>query len=121
MYSRVHWDNEVYLTVKSDSDYLIIIHNKYDLPQSGFLHPSINIDDDWMSNQKLIIRNKKISKQSTKLRPCQKFWQRTCQEIERQEKIAKEYNCSVPIYYTGEHLTKVTKSITSVTCKNHTV
>ena len=74
--------------------------------------------DDWMSNQKLIIRNKKISKQSTKLRPCQKFWQRTCQEIERQEKIAKEYNCSVPIYYTGEHLTKVTKSITSVTCNS---
>ena len=97
--------------MKSNFDFKIIIHNKYDLPQSGSIHPIIYVDKDWMSSQKVFIRNKKVSKHSTKSRPCQKFWQKSCEEIKRQDQIAMQYNCHVPFFYTGEHLTKVTKII----------
>ena len=87
----------------------VILHNKYDLSTSEFIHSKFRVDI--LSTQRVKIRNKHVSKKSTRSRPCQQLWSRACEEVIRHEKIAKEYNCYMPIYYTGEHIPKVIRHI----------
>ena len=106
---RIHWNQGIQLNVTTTTKFDLILHNKNDLPASDFIHSKFVIDA-W-SSQRVKIRNKHISKRSTKSRPCQKLWSKACEEVKRHEKIAEEYNCFVPIYLTGEHIPKVTGNI----------
>ena len=106
---RIHWNQGIQLNVTTTTKFDLILHNKNDLPASDFIHSKFVIDA-W-SSQRVKIRNKHISKRSTRSRPCQKLWSKACEEVKRHEKIAKEYNCFVPIYFTGEHILKVTGNI----------
>ena len=106
---RIHWNQGIQLNVTTTTKFDIILHSKNDLPASDFIHSKFVIDS-W-SSQRVKIRNKHISKRSTRSRPCQKLWSKACEEVKRHEKIAEEYNCFVPIYFTGEHILKVTGNI----------
>ena len=104
----IDWNEEIHLNIEvpyGDS-YIMMLHQKYDLPIADIIHPMMIFDQ--MASQKLIIRNKHFFKTSTKSKPCLEYWPKVCWEIQRQDKITKEYNCHVPIFFT-EHLTKVTK------------
>ena len=83
--------------------YKILLHNEKDLPDAILINPSFHIEG---SKENITLKNKYFSKTSTKSKPCQKYWPKTCHDIYMQKKIAKDYQCQVPIFFTGYHLTK---------------
>ena len=50
------------------------------------------------------LKTKYLTKESTKSRPCMKHKPTTCKEVEMHKKIEQLYSCTIPIYYTGQHL-----------------
>ena len=84
-------------------DWNIIIHNEEDFPDSMTKNPMLNFL--WAERSyEFIFRVKHFSKSSTKLRPCSKYHQKACRDIALQSKIAEEFNCQIPIFYSGRHL-----------------
>ena len=43
-------------------------------------------------------------KPSTSSRPCSQYQPKACKEIKVQQKIAKDFQCQAPIFYSGQHL-----------------
>jgi hypothetical protein len=43
-------------------------------------------------------------KSSTSSRPCSQYQPKACKEIKVHQKIAKDYQCQAPIFYSGRHL-----------------
>jgi hypothetical protein len=54
------------------------------------------------------LRTNYLTKESTKSRPCMKYKPTTCKEVERHKKIKQLHTCTIPIYYTGQHLDEYT-------------
>ena len=57
-----------------------------------------------MKNQEKILRTQHFTRPNTKLSPCWKYKEKSCNEAFLHQKIAKDFNCQVPILYTGMHL-----------------
>lgn len=99
-----NWKLEIHYPHVSGIIYKIFVHNQNDFPEVSFIHPNFNMHtgDTWLIE--VVLRKKVSVKQPTRSNPCQQYWPKTCHEIQRQEKIATEYNCEVPFFFTGNHL-----------------
>ena len=91
--------------MKSDNynGYKILIHNKKDLPDAILINPSFDVAN-FGGKVNITLKTKHFSKTSTKSKPCQKYWPKTCHDIYMQKKIAEDYSCQVPVFFTGNHM-----------------
>ena len=79
----------------------VLLHNINDLPDASSSHIA---DIVGMKNQEKILRSQHFTRPNTKLSPCWKYKEKSCNEVFLHQKIAKDFNCQVPILYTGMHL-----------------
>ena len=78
-------------------------HNHDDLPDAN-MQPSISFERGHNSQYVYQLQTKHYSKASTKSKPCRKYHPTACKEVELHKKIAKFHNCTIPIFYSGQHL-----------------
>ena len=100
-----NWKLEVQFK-QSSKIYKIFIHNTNDFPEASFIHPNFNMFSRPNWYFEVALRKKNTIKQSTISNPCPRHWPKTCLEIQKHEEIAKEYDCEIPIFYSGKHLTR---------------
>ena len=81
----------------------IYLHNENDFPDALTIHPRIEFLYP-MNNYELNMRIRSFIKSSTISRPCSQYQPKACKEIKVQKKIAKDYKCQAPIFYSGRHL-----------------
>ena len=79
------------------------IHNNDDFPdainlQNQFVHI---INAKFVTGAKL--KNRHITRVSTRAKPCQKYWPKSCHDVYKQKKIAKEFGCQIRYFNTGVH------------------
>ena len=79
----------------------VLLHNINDLPDASSSHIA---DIVGMKNQEKILRSQHFTRPNTKQSPCWKYKEKTCNEVFLHQKIAKDFDCQVPILYTGMHL-----------------
>ena len=77
-------------------------HNHDDLPDAN-VQPRHKFKYDAIQNT-YQLRTKHYSKESTKSKPCRKYHPTACKEVKLHQKIAQFYNCTIPIFYGGQHL-----------------
>ena len=95
---------------QSDQDHLlgnslkwnIYLHNENDFPDALTIHPRIEFL--YQMNYEVNMRIRSFMKPSTSSRPCSQYQPKACKEIKVQQKIAKDYQCQAPIFYSGQHL-----------------
>ena len=96
------------------------MHSANDLPDAYTIHP--NIKALWhpalaSASYAFTFRTRHFSKDSTKSNPCSKYQPKACTDVYLQQKIAKDYNCHIPIFFSGRHMEN--KDILSLpTCNN---
>ena len=81
----------------------IYLHNENDFPDALTIHPRIEFLYP-MNNYELNMRIRSFIKSSTISRPCSQYQPKACKEIKVQKRIAKNYQCQVPIFNSGRHL-----------------
>ena len=94
----------------------IYLHNENDFPDSLTIHPRIEFLYP-TNNYELNMRIRSFIKSSTISRPCSQYQPMACKEIKVQKRIAKDYQCQVPIFYSGRHLDNEQISILPI-CNN---
>jgi hypothetical protein len=82
----------------------VFIHNENDLPDATKMHPNFQFYDG--SDNTYALRMRQFSKKSTRSKPCSKYHSKACKDVKVQGRIAKDFKCKVPIFYTGQHLQK---------------
>ena len=82
----------------------VFIHNENDLPDATKMHPNFQFYDG--SDNTYALRMRQFSKKSTRSKPCSKYHSKACKDVKVHRKIAKDFKCKVPIFYTGQHLQK---------------
>ena len=91
---------------KARWEWSLFMHNDNDLPDAFTLHP--NIKALWhpgpASSYAFTFRTRHFSKDSTKSNPCSKYQPKACRDVYLQQKIAKEYKCHIPIFFSGKHM-----------------
>ena len=97
----------------------LFLHNTNDLPDAYTIHP--NIKALWNPGSALsydfTLRTRHFSKDSTKYSPCSNYQPKACTDVYLQQKIAEDYNCQIPIFFSGKHMEN--KAILSLpTCNN---
>ena len=83
-------------------DWNIYLHNENDFPDALTIPPRIEFL--YPMNYELNMRIRSFIKSSTSSRPCSQYQPKACKEIKVQQKIAKDYQCQAPIFYSGRHL-----------------
>ena len=87
----------------NELEWNIYLHNQNDFPDALTIHPRI----EYLYPTKyyeLNMRIRSFTKSSTISRPCSQYQPKACKEIKVQKKIAKDYKCQAPIFYSGRHL-----------------
>ena len=100
----------------NELEWNIYLHNQNDFPDASIIHPRIEFLSP-MKNYELNMRIRSFMKSSTSSRPCSQYQPKACKEIKVQKKIAKDYLCQVPIFYSGKHLDKKQISVLPL-CNN---
>ena len=77
------------------------IHNYDDFPdainlQNQFEHKIVS---KFVTGAKL--KNRHIARVSTITKPCKKYWPKSCHDVYKQKKIAKEFGCQIRYFNTG--------------------
>ena len=81
---------------------MILIHGENELADAININPYFSMLK-WRKKT-MVMKNRHFSKTTTKSKPCQKYWPKTCQNLHTQKKIAQTYNCTLPIFFPGHHL-----------------
>ena len=81
----------------------IYLHNQNDFPNALTIHPRIEFLYP-TRNYELNMRIRSFMKSSTSSKPCSQYQPKAYKEIKVQKKIAKDYQCQAPIFYSGKHL-----------------
>ena len=81
----------------------ILLHSQDSLNDALYIHPNFQITSSRYKSKQFMIRSKRMSKTSTRPRPCQKYWPKACHEMYLHKKIKNEYNCTIPILDSGIH------------------
>ena len=78
----------------------LFIHNKNDFADAIYLHNQFNhnVRSQFATGAKL--KNRHVTKVSTKAKPCRKYWPKSCHDLFVQRKIEKEFGCQVPYFKT---------------------
>ena len=78
----------------------LFIHNKNDFADAMYLHNQFNhvVSSQFVTGAKL--KNRHVTKVSTKAKPCRKYWPKSCHDLFVQRKIDKEFGCQVPYFKT---------------------
>ena len=82
----------------------ILLHNKNDLPDAETIHPSFFMGAYDYGSYEIGLSIKHFSKLNTRSNPCSKYHSMSCRDVHLQKKIAKLYNCQIPIMNSGPHL-----------------
>ena len=82
----------------------ILLHNKDDLPDAATIHPSFFMGAYDSGFYEIGLRVKHFSKLNTRSNPCSQYHSKSCRDVHLQKKIAKLYNCQIPIMNSGPHL-----------------
>ena len=82
----------------------LFIHNKNDFPDAIYLHNQFNhwIGPKFATGAKL--KNRHVTKVSTRSKPCKKYWPKSCHDLFMQRKIDHEFGCQVPYFKTVGHM-----------------
>ena len=85
---------------------IVLLHTKYDLPDSGIFNGKnfIVISNSISELHKIEIRKKYSIRESTRRVPCVFYEKKTCQSIEDNMLILSKFKCQIPILYHGHHL-----------------
>ena len=78
-------------------------HNHDDLPDAN-MQPSIRFKIGHQFQNVYHLQTKHYFKESTKSKPCKKYHPTACKEVEMHKRIAQLHNCTIPIFYSGQHL-----------------
>ena len=81
--------------------YHFLLNGENALNDALFIQPSFEVDIHHQQSKEFVLRTKRFSKESTKSRRCQEHWPKACHEILLRKKAKLEYNCTVPILYSG--------------------
>jgi hypothetical protein len=117
-----HWHfrytTSVSLTLNQSSQYLVMLHTDHDYLDSCSIHycfkDVFNTSKTWLG-----IKKKLIYRESTQILPCGEFSQRTCLDIQRNEEVAKRFNCKLPLLYSGKHLDRYVSGYSNLPqCQN---
>ena len=77
------------------------IHNNDDFPDAINLHNQLDhrVISKFATGAKL--KNRHVARVSTITKPCQKYWPKSCHDVYKQKKIAKEFGCQIRYFNTG--------------------
>ena len=81
--------------------YHFLLNGKNALNDASFIQPSFEVDIHPQRSKEFVLRTKGYSKVSTKTRPCQEHWPKACHEILLRKKAMLDFNCTIPILYSG--------------------
>ena len=87
----------------NELEWNIYLHNQNDFPDALTIHPRIEFLYP-TKYYELNMRIRSFTKSSTISRPCSQYQPKACKELKVQQKIAKDYQCQAPIFYSGQHL-----------------
>lgn len=94
-------DLQVYFDEYDSKTYTFLLHNEKSLNDELFIHPNFHIMASPQGSSQFLLTTKRLTKISTKFRPCQEYWPKACNEIFLYEKIKDKYNCIIPILNSG--------------------
>ena len=84
----------------------VILHSKKDLPDAYILNGinRISFSNETKEVHKFDVRKKITKRESTREVPCEHYEYKTCKDIEDNELVLSQFNCRIPILYSGHHL-----------------
>ena len=63
----------------------------------------ISMNYCYINSHEYYVKKKETITESTKYKPCDMLFPRECEDKYLNTRLKKDYNCSVPLFYTGQH------------------
>ena len=98
------WDYAIY---ENTMEYLMLLHDHSSLPMAEKDSVSFHFKYDDILKIEFehhYIRKSELSLVSTKETPCSSYHLEICKDIEINEMIKNDFNCTIPIFSSGGHL-----------------
>lgn len=92
-----------------DEFHFVSFHSQFDAADAMDINPSV-----WIQKHKepkmhhiLISNKKKVEAEPTRKAPCGDYETKTNYQLKGHTKIASEFKCKIPLFYTGRHLNEI--------------